>query len=81
MTPRTSRPSVGRRLAAILAIVLVVVVVIATIVLVLDRVGPLIAVLALDAVIVVAVWYALTRGRTTGGGGRVRVAALVRWSR
>ena len=43
MTPPTSRPSVIRRLAAILSIALVVAVAISTIVLVLDRVGPLLA--------------------------------------
>ena len=68
MTPPTSRPSVLRRLAAILSIALVVAVAIATIVLVLDRVGSLLVVLALGAVIVVAVWYAITRAGTTRSG-------------
>ena len=63
--PTSSKPTLSRRLAAIAAIALVVIVVIATIVLALDSVGPLIAVLALDAVIVMAGWYALTRAGTT----------------
>ena len=37
-----------------------------------DRVGPLVAVLALDAVIVLLVWYALTRA----GTARLVAAAL-----
>ena len=65
MTTPTDRPPMARRLAAILSIALVVVVAIATVVLAIDRVGPLIAVLALDAVIVLAGWYALTRAGTT----------------
>ena len=64
MTTAVNRPSVARRLAAILSIVLVVVVAIATVVLAIDRVGPIVAVLALDVVIVLAVWYALTRAGT-----------------
>ena len=63
--PTTSKPTLSRRLAAIAAIALVVIVLIATIVLALDSVGPLIAVLALVAVIVMAGWYALTRAGTT----------------
>jgi diacylglycerol kinase family enzyme len=64
MKTPVNRPSVARRLAAILSIALVVAVAIATLVLALDRVGPLVAVLALDAVIVLLVWYALTRAGT-----------------
>jgi diacylglycerol kinase family enzyme len=66
-----SQPTLSRRLAAIASILLVVVVAIATFVLALDSVGPLIAVLALDAVIVMAGWYALTRA------GTARVVAVV----
>ena len=51
--------------AAILSIALVVVVAISTVVLAIDRLGPVIAVLALEVVIVAAVWYALTRAGTT----------------
>ncbi len=65
MTTPTDRPSMARRLAAILSIALVVVVAISTVVLAIDRLGPVIAVLALEAVIVLAVWYALTRAGTT----------------
>ena len=64
MKTSVTRPSVARRLAAILSIALVVAVAIATLVLALDRVGPLVAVLALDAVIVLIVWYSLTRAGT-----------------
>jgi diacylglycerol kinase family enzyme len=64
MKTPANRPSVARRLAAILSIALVVAVGIATLVLALDRVAPLVAVLALDAVIVVLVWYALTHAGT-----------------
>ena len=63
-TPTTDRPTLGRQLAAILAIVLVLGVVIASIVLVLDSVGPLLGVLALLLVIALAVWFALTRAGT-----------------
>lgn len=72
MTTPVDRPSVARRLAAILSIALVVAVAIVTLVLALDRVGPLVAVLALDAVIVLTVWYALTRA----GTARLVAAAL-----
>ena len=65
MTTSTDRPSAARRIAAILSIALVVVVAVSTIVLAIDRLGPVIAVLALEVVIVVAVWYALTRAGTT----------------
>jgi diacylglycerol kinase family enzyme len=64
MTPSPDRPSVARRLAAILSIVIVFAVAVATVVLAIDRVGPIVAVVALDAVVVVAVWYALTRAGT-----------------
>jgi diacylglycerol kinase family enzyme len=64
MTTPTDRPSIARRLAAILSIALVAVVAISTIVLAIDRVGPVVAVLVLDVVIVLAVWYALTRAGT-----------------
>jgi diacylglycerol kinase family enzyme len=67
-----SKPSLPRRLAAITAIAIVAIVVIATIVLAVDSVGPLIAVVALDAVLVTAVWFALTRR----GATRVLAAAL-----
>ena len=66
MTSPIDRPSVSRRLAAILAIAIVVAVAISTIVLMVDRVGPLLAVVALGVVIVVAVWCALTRSGTAG---------------
>src|SRR5262245_20748839 len=65
MTTTTDRPSLARRLAALLSIALVVTVAIASVVLALDSVGPLVAVLALDVIIVLAVWYALTRAGTT----------------
>ena len=74
MPTPVNRPSVGRRLAVILSIVLVVAVAIATVVLAFDRVGPLVAVLALDAVVVLLGWYALTRGdgSTVGNDARNR---------
>jgi diacylglycerol kinase family enzyme len=70
-TTGTDRPTLGRRLAAILSILLVAVVAIASVVLVLDSVGPLIVVLALFAVLALAVWYALTRA------GGTRTVAVV----
>jgi hypothetical protein len=72
MTTPVNRPSAARRLAAILSIVLAVAVAIATVMLAFDRVGPLVAVFALDAVIVLLVWCALTRA----GTARLVAAAL-----
>ena len=64
MSSPFDRPSVSRRLAAILSIVLVAAVAVATIVLVFDRIGSLLAVLALDC-----------GDRASPGGTRSRASA------
>jgi diacylglycerol kinase family enzyme len=64
MATTSSKPALVRRVAAALSIALVAVVAVATIVLALDSVGSVVAVLVLDGVIVLAVWYALTRAGT-----------------
>jgi diacylglycerol kinase family enzyme len=71
MATTSSKPALPRRVAAIVSIALVAVVAIATLVLAVDSVGPIVAVLVLDAVIVLAVWYALTRA------GTARIVAVV----
>src|SRR5262245_24770015 len=68
-----ARPTLLRRLAAITAMVLVVGVVVVSIVMVLDKTGPLLGVLALSAVAVAAAWYALTRAHR----GRLVAVLLV----